>query len=83
MTDSNTTGTAAETLSEISARVYRAQAIVAATAVAAGADESQAGLEMQGALEAASEMLLILASDVAQLEGRVQWAATKPEEVLS
>jgi hypothetical protein len=64
---------AADTLSEISARAYRAWAIVATTAVAAG--ESQAGL--QGALEAASEMLLILASDVAQLEGRMQWAATR------
>jgi hypothetical protein len=82
MNDLNNTVTAAQALSDISARVYRVQAIVATTAVAAGVDDSQKGLELRGSLQTASEMLLILASDVAQLEGRVKWAP-KTEEARS
>lgn len=72
MSDSN--NTAAQALSAIEARVYRAQAIVAPTAVAAGVIESQEGLELRGSLEVASELLLEIASDVAMVERRIELA---------
>jgi hypothetical protein len=77
MSDSN--NAAAQALSSISARVYRAQAIVATSAVAAGVNESQEGLELRGALEIASELLLEIASDVAMVERRIE-LAPKSEE---
>ena len=46
------------------ARIYRVQAMVSTTAAAAGIGESQKGLELRGALEVASEMLLEIASDI-------------------
>jgi hypothetical protein len=67
MSDSNNTVTTAKGLTAIEVRIYRAQAIVATTAVAAGVDASQSGLELRGSLETASELLLKIASDVAQL----------------
>ena len=72
MSDSN--NTAAQALSAIEARVYRAQAIVATTAVAAGVIESQESLELRGSLEVASELPLEIASDVAMVERRIELA---------
>jgi hypothetical protein len=64
MINPKSTESGRQALNAIEARIYRAQAIVATTAVAARVNASQEGLELRGSLEAASELLLKIASDV-------------------
>jgi hypothetical protein len=81
MNDSTNTITAAEALSKIESRIHRAQAIVAVTAAAAGGEQGPRDkLDLQYTLEAASELFLGIASDIFELQRRVQWVP-KTEEV--
>jgi hypothetical protein len=71
---------AKEIFNEISGRVYRAQAIVEKTAVAVEAEEPPEGLSVKYTLEAASTLLLKLASDIAYLADRIRWVSGEEEE---
>jgi hypothetical protein len=72
--------TARDAMLDFSNRIYRADALVATTAAAA--QSSLDRINIQYTLEAASKLLLELASDVEFVGRRMQWAP-KAEEVSS
>jgi hypothetical protein len=74
--------TAPEAMLELSHRIYRAQSIVETTAAATHASPPLEALSLRYTLDAASKLLLEIASDVEFVGRRMQWAA-EPQDVRS
>jgi hypothetical protein len=70
----NTPATAHEAMLELSSRIYRADALVATAAAATQASPPLEPLDLQYTLDAASKLLLEIASDVEFVGRRMQWA---------